>query len=156
MSCCPKDDTIKEDKTRRHLTLLTSWNTQRQGLYLKYKNGAGFRPKYKYDIKNYLGLYNKLTSRTKRFIQFNADRHPASNPVDKWGTLPHGQVRLGRGQPGIWTGRLPQLHKRRALLWYHTICRQRCQHCVFVQWLSCTDNLGITETCSQLQWALEI
>lgn len=83
--------------------------------------------------------------RETQALLFNTDRHLGDDPVDKLRTLPHGEVKLGRGQPEIWTERLQQLPERQVVIPCHQAYRLTCQLCLWALLMSCRDSLWITD-----------
>lgn len=90
------------------------------------------------------------TNAVRKTNKFSFDRYPVDDPVDKWGTLPHGEVMLGRGPPWICTGRPPPPHKLQTLSTCHQACRLTCQFCFFVQSVSYTGSLWTTDEWKQM------
>lgn len=88
-------------------------------------------------------LKKKKISIKKRqeHFEFNYDRYLAGNPADKLETPPHEEVRLGPDQPGIWTGRPPQLLGQQPLIPCHAACKLVGLLCRFVFCRSWTGSL---------------
>lgn len=70
-------------------------------------------------------------SKREGHFEFSYDRYLAGNPADTLETLPHAKVRLGPGQPGIWTGRPPQLLEQQPLKPCHGACKLAGVLCLF-------------------------